>query len=542
MFLIGIIAIIISLLFYKKENHFHFENKKIYDLVLCSIFLLGCFLLLYKLGNVPYGLHVDEAGMAYDAFTLSKFHVDRWLNHFPVYLINYGGGQSALYAYLAAISVKILGLNTLAIRLPAVIISLISLYCFYQLVKQEDKKSIFPLLLLFLTIICPFHIMKSRWGLDCYLLFPFLIISLYTFLMAIKKEKKSLFVLTGVFFGITLYTYAISYVIVALLVACMTIYLLIIKKVKFTNIICMGIPLFLLAFPLMLLLLKNSGILSSNFHFPFFTIPKLWAYRGGELSFHNILNNLNHFNIFKKLVVNDHLYYNMFPQFGSLYYVSLPFLVVGFLLAIGKSFQTLKQKDMDANLLLTVLFFITFACTLMVADPNVNKANALFISMIYFTALGIYFCWRHSKSSMLLILGCYAISFVSFSHYYFLKYPKEVQNSYQFVAKNDMDKALDVASEFQDKTIYVNDYSSGQTYIYTLLYEKINPYEFNQTVKIKDYLVKSYKNYVFEIPEILDEDAVYILYKEDSKMKELQESNFEMIDCHNFKVLYKKES
>ena len=59
--------------------------------------------------DIPYGIHIDEAGMGYDAWSLQKYHVDRWLNHFPVYLINFGGGQSALYAYLCAMFIKLFG-------------------------------------------------------------------------------------------------------------------------------------------------------------------------------------------------------------------------------------------------------------------------------------------------------------------------------------------------------------------------------------------------------------------------------------------------
>ncbi len=534
---IGIIAIIISLIFIKNSHNLRIKSPKIYGTILGLLLLGGGVILTYKLGKVPYGVHVDEAGMAYDAFSLSRYHVDRWLNYLPVYFINYGGGQSALYAYLAAIFVKLFGLSTFAVRLPSVIVSLISLYCFYKLVKEDDKKSILPLILLSVTIICPFHIMKSRWGLDCYLLFPLLIISLYTFLMAIKKEKKILFMLAGILFGITLYTYAISYIIVAMLVACICMYLLIIKKIKFINIIYMGIPLFLLALPLMLLLLNNSGILSLNLDFKFFSIPKLWFYRGGELSISNIFNNLN---IFKTLLINDNLYYNVFPQFGSLYYISIPFLIMGFIIAVYKAIVTLKEKEINTNLILTLLFLITLICVLLISSPNINKANALFISMLYFVALGIYFCVKHSKISMIIICSCYLISFVTFSHYYFVKYPKEIQNSYQFVAKNDFDKALDVTQDFKDKIIYVNDGSSGQTYIYTLLYEKMSPYEFNQTVKIENYLVKSYKNYNFEIPEAIDTNAIYILYKEDKMISELQKNDFQIIDCNNFKVLYKR--
>lgn len=67
-----------------------FANKY-YKFLIFLLFMLTIFTSTFKLGEVPYGLHVDEAGMAYDAISISKYGVDRYLNKFPVYLINYGG-------------------------------------------------------------------------------------------------------------------------------------------------------------------------------------------------------------------------------------------------------------------------------------------------------------------------------------------------------------------------------------------------------------------------------------------------------------------
>ena len=60
-----------------------------------TIYFLFCFILAvivrtYKISDIPFGIHLDEAGMCYDAWSLQKYHVDRWLNSFPVYLINFG--------------------------------------------------------------------------------------------------------------------------------------------------------------------------------------------------------------------------------------------------------------------------------------------------------------------------------------------------------------------------------------------------------------------------------------------------------------------
>ena len=150
----------------------------------------------YKLNSLPVGIHVDEAGMAYDAYCLATNGTDRWLNHFPVYLENFGGGQSALYAYLAAVFVKVFGLNMISIRMPAFLLSIAAIILIYFTTKKEcGVKS--AQLVAFLITIMPWHIMASRWGLDCNLLAPMIIIS--TCLLINAKSIKG-YILSRNFF------------------------------------------------------------------------------------------------------------------------------------------------------------------------------------------------------------------------------------------------------------------------------------------------------------------------------------------------------
>lgn len=98
--------------------------------IYCLMFGIALLMHFFKLSEVPYGLHVDEAGITYDAYCLANYSVDLYLNRFPVYLINFGGGQSALNAYLVAALIKLTGdINPWIIRLPG------DISLFYNAVK-----------------------------------------------------------------------------------------------------------------------------------------------------------------------------------------------------------------------------------------------------------------------------------------------------------------------------------------------------------------------------------------------------------------------
>ena len=104
------------------------RNVNVYRIMFGIIFILCVFMHIYRIGDLPYGIQCDEMGMGYDAWCLANFGTDRYQNAFPVYLINFSGGQSALYAYLCAPLVKIFGFSATVFRIPAIICSIIIFY------------------------------------------------------------------------------------------------------------------------------------------------------------------------------------------------------------------------------------------------------------------------------------------------------------------------------------------------------------------------------------------------------------------------------
>ena len=161
-----------------------FKDK--YNIAFIVILLVAVLVRIVLLDKFPNGIHEDEAGMMYDAYCMAEYGTDRYLNENPVYLINFGGGQSVLYSAIASILIRFFGLSVFVIRLPAVILSVITIILAYALAKKYIGNK-FALVLSFLITICPWHIMQSRWGLDCNLLSSFIMISVFTLLNS-KKE------------------------------------------------------------------------------------------------------------------------------------------------------------------------------------------------------------------------------------------------------------------------------------------------------------------------------------------------------------------
>ena len=108
-----------------------------YKIIMIIILIVGIFTRFIAIDKVPIGIQVDEAGMAYDAYCIANYGTDRFDNPYPIYMINYGGGQSSLYTYLAAILIKIFGFSLFIIRMPAFIFSIIYIIIAY-LIKIKN--------------------------------------------------------------------------------------------------------------------------------------------------------------------------------------------------------------------------------------------------------------------------------------------------------------------------------------------------------------------------------------------------------------------
>lgn len=98
---------------YSKKDGINSEKtikikKGCYYFIMTAILFLVAFIRLFKLTELPYGIHIDEAGLGVNAYSLANFGVDRYLNSYPIYPANFNGGQSPFYSYLVTFFIKFL--------------------------------------------------------------------------------------------------------------------------------------------------------------------------------------------------------------------------------------------------------------------------------------------------------------------------------------------------------------------------------------------------------------------------------------------------
>jgi len=520
----------------RKINQFFSQ----YSIVLLFIGFL--FTRLFLLDQVPFGLHVDEAGMAYDAFSLAHFGVDRYLSSYPVYLINFGGGQSALYAYSVAFLLKFFDYSILIIRIPGVILSSITFILGYITISEILSSKKFGLFFSFLFTILPYFVMQSRFGLDCNLMMGMSSVAIYFIHKMILVQNPKYYFFAGLFSGLMLYSYALSYVVMPLFLMFILILMIRTKTFVWKNSLHFIIPLFILALPLLLMVMINSFDLNQMVILGF-TIPKLPQYRGSGFTLSNISFNLKY--IIKSVFMYDQLTYNTFIRFFTLYRISIPFAIIGIIKGMFDLVKSIKLRQFNPITLFWLFALSEFILGLiMIEQPNTNKLNGIFYSVLILIVYGFYWFNEVIKSKIesnnilnglyVCTVSLYLIHFISFAEYYYFEYKYDIypQTLFTHTYSDELEYVESNNSNLLMVYTENNIHSNYNGDIFYRLSAKASPYDYNQYVKDN-----TYKNVVIGLPDTIEKNAYYIVLKINSTFLDLiKYESFNRIEFENYYV------
>lgn len=353
------------------------------------LLLLGGILRLFCLGSVPGGMHQDESFVAYNAFAMLHEGVDSAGHHFPVYMADWGDGHSALYVWLLMPFLALNGghFSPFLSRLPQAVISIFTLWSVYHLIKCLFNRTM-ALWSLFLLAICPWHIMMSRWGLDANLAPGFLIFGLTFFVKGLEQKKYLL--LSGLFYGLSLYCYAVIWPAVPVMLFLQIVYCLAHQKLRIDKwSLGASLILFVMAVPLLLFVMVNSGLIP-EITLPFMTIPRMSGYRGSEiaLTLPGMWNNLRTALALLWRQSNGSAFDILLP-WGLFYDIGRIFIVIGAVSLLLRLFHSFREKKFCPEYFLFVQL-LGGALTCLLVTAILHQINALFIPLVLAEAYGVW--------------------------------------------------------------------------------------------------------------------------------------------------------
>lgn len=473
--------------------------KKIHSIFLLII-VVTSILRLFQLGRIPSSLDWDEVSLGYNAYSILKTGKDEFGQQFPLILRSFDDYKPALYAYLLIPFVAVFGLSESAVRMPSALFGIATVIATYFLVKEllQDKLHQFrqlPVIATGLLAISPWHIQFSRIAFEANVGASLNVFGLLFFLKGLKKQIYWYF--SAGCFGLSVYVYQSEKVFVPLI----GLVLIVIFKAEllqrkkqaigaFLLFLIMALPFYIvtLTTPNALLRAKGVSVFADQTAFLKRTTERLnrdherHDYLG--LLFDNrrvtyakevFSNYLSHTNLEWLFVSGDSARHQA-PNFGHLYLVELPFLLLGIYYIV---FSPISKKT--KWLLLGWALITPIPASVTSGVPHPVRAIHFLPLVHIVSASGIVFFleWlaRKRKSiqwSIFLVVFC--ISLLNVSYYldqYFIQYNYKDSAYWQYGYKEAVQF---IAQQNQyTKVIVSNEPPLEQSYMFFLFHLSYDP-------------------------------------------------------------------
>mgnify|MGYP002712255180 CR=1 FL=1 len=450
------------------------KTKALYSIPLLLLGI-GIIIRCIFIGSMPGGLNQDEASIAYDAWALLHFGVDRWGLSWPVHFISWGSGQNALYAYLSMPFIAIGGINLSSIRAAAALLGVITLILVWRMAKARGRESELVYLLIFAT--SPWHIMASRWALESNTAPAFVLFGTY-FLFRAAEKPGTFLPLGTALITLAIYAYGTAYLFAPLYLLCAFIIIHRTLDIELRHLAISAITSLMIAWPIILFILNNR-LGTDHIELGPFTIPKY----PGEARYSGIfllfadggLGKIsdNFVNILQLMLAgkSDGLPWNASPLWGPQFVLLTPFLLIG----IVKAF---KSTELGDRLMLSWFFCALITATL--TEANINRINLLWLPSLWLSGTGLLslpFDHIAAKTTRAGLVICGVL----FCFHYFNTWQKEIARNFYW----GLDKAIEHTMENtpSNSLIAVTNHSN---YMSTLLFSQTPPDQYINSVKIAD--------------------------------------------------------
>lgn len=521
-------------------------KKRTHYLLFGSLLIFVVFLRVFHIATTPLGMHIDEAGLGLNAWSIANFGTDRYGNPMPICPSNFYGEQSAFYTYFCALLVKMFGLNIYTLRIPAAVMGILAVLFGSLLIREKwGSRGLFTGLALLGVL--PYFIMNSRFALDCNAMLGSLAIALYCLVRLVKKAEKAperklygLFALTGVLFGITLYTYIIAAIVVGIFYILFGLHYLLYQKnhrpLRLKQLLFLALPLGIMAIPLIMVVCVNYFDLDPIVT-PFFSAPKMITNRTEEVAFAlptlpEKLRGLLHTLTSDGKYGSSDRYWTMYPW-------SIPFIFAGGVHSIRTTAKEFRRRAFSPDLCMLLLGFAEAGMFLLCGQYNYH-INGIFTALAYFCVSGIFcildfFKNRIPRFLLAGMLFClYGGGFTGFAAEYF---GGDTTVAYQVFGGADGVLALLPDSQ-KEKEIYVMD-EVGEFYF---LSNPIPPAEFSAACDELGYIT-DYGNLHFRQPDSYNKDDVYLCNKASGKYSVISDTsvmgfNYTVLETEHYYLFY----
>lgn len=524
-------------------------------LLLLLILSVGAILRFYRLGDVPFGFHRDEAFLGYNAYSILLTGKDINGNFLPLHLKSFLYSP-ALYSYFSTPFIFLFGLSVFSVRFASFLFGSLTIFMTYLLVKELIKKESLALFASFLLAVSPWHINLSRTATENTIVVFFISLGVFLYLKSLRKNNMWILLFSFASFFIALFLYQAPRVFLPFFMPLLFfLYLpnrkkMILSCYAFFSIICLILIFIFLSKDLSLRIrtvsifstqgsqivledqIRTDGVMGAPFILTRLFHNKVIIYTQQFLK--NYFSHYSYQFLFSEDGLPDRY---RIPFVGLLYIVEFPLLLFGV-------FKLLTTHRRLAIFLLGWVVLAPLGSALAFDDvPNLQRVLITFPALSITESFGLFYLllffrrkrWLKIAVSFFVVAFIYGIGFYLHQYYVhaILYRPWYRQDGYR-------ELVAEVSSLLPTyRKAVITDRESAPT-IFFLFYTKYSPYRFQQETKgtkMKDFDRISFGQYEFS-----QEECPLRLIEKNGKMVAMGEKDVLYVDSglckipHNAKV------
>ena len=501
------------------------KNKLLVIFPFSLVIILAILLRTYQLYSAPPSLNWDEASHGYNAYALSITGKDEWGHWFPTIFRAFGDFKLPAYIYMLVPIIAIFGLNEITVKSVSILSGIGSVIYTFLFVRQllinlDKSNKYFPInltasLASLSLAISPWSVFLSRVAVEANLS-SFLIISgAYYFILGIYQKKLLKpkawgFALSGLLFGIGLFSYNSSRIFIPFLITAL---IVIYKKTIFEKLpahIChchlVGFAIYLFFFTGMVYQLLspvgqarfdniqiiNQGAINkinenrgaSNLPDP---LPRIIHNKVTFFAYQYVKNYFSFYNPqFLFITGGDHYQFSV-QQHGLMYLIELPFYIAGV-------FFLFKLSKTTRYTLLAWFLLAPIAASTTRDNPHTLRIITMIPIPHILTALGITGFYTILKSKPLnfkllpnALISIYVVIILYSTFNYWTQYTKEYIYTYAWAWQPGSKQIVNYVKQNYSKynEIYVTK-KYGEPHIFFAFFWPWNPTEY-QEQKLSEY-------------------------------------------------------
>ena len=362
--------------------------------------------------------------------------------------------------------------------------------------------------------ICPWHVILSRWSLDCNIM-PFnLMLAVFLFVLAVRKSRILFYCLSAAAFALCMYSYGAATIVVPIFLLLSCSYCLVKRVLSPRQLLYSFITFGIVFLPLFYFYGVNylgfPEIINDKFSVNTFT-----SARTGEafISFDDsvrekLLSNLKSLALALSIGDESYTIAHYFPGYASMFEFTFPITFLGLIVSLLELLGVKKNKtgeDVILNVGNALFLALTISCVILtlVILPDINRMGMIFIPAIFYFTRGAAFVLENAGKLYLVLAGIVLVGALSFAKDYFTEFNRYAISIFMPGYGEAISRAYDIAGD--ERNIYSTYEGLSSPFMLTLYYTEYDPHKFYTTVKYRDpdaefRIAESFGNFVFSLP------------------------------------------